>query len=102
MKTICWNQGFIIKAENNQDAQYLTNFIKNIELKSILSGWIELEIGEFDSDGILEDTETMFLTDIRKNMFWAKDVVEINFRQYFDYSSKQLKKMLKKEIDKIK
>ena len=102
MKTICWNQGIIIKAENNQDAQYLTTFIKEIEYKDILSGWVELEVGEFDSNGILEDSETMFLTDIHKDMFWEKDVVEINFRVYFDYSGKQFKKILQKTIDNIK
>ena len=96
MKTICWNSGLVIKAENGQDAVYLTEFIKNMEHKSLLSGWIELEVGEFDSDGKLEDTQTLYLSEIDDKFFWYNDVVEINFKQYCDHDSKYLKKIINK------
>jgi hypothetical protein len=68
MKVICWNNTLQIKAENEQDSCWLQQWVEDLGSKEILSNYIELEVGEFDSDGKLEILDSFFnLIDYKKN-----------------------------------
>ena len=118
MKTICWNNGLIIRAETEQDSYYLHNYIERLEHKDVLDGFMEIMVGKFGSDGKLESEGNFLLSEFdeanRKNggaIFYETDfqehsgengmVVEITLLGFFDYGDKEFKKILEQKITKL-
>jgi len=116
MKVSCWADGLVIKAENEQDAFWLTNFISGLDNKDILSGHVEINIGEFDCDNELKIFSDDFdLRDFPKNndgyIFVETDpehksgkegqVVEITFRNWNNLTDECFGKILKRKLKEL-
>ena len=113
MKTICWNHTLQIRAENDQDAWWLTGFVRDLPHRNMYGGIMDITIGEFDDDGKLmmwgdepieyfkdEGGYIFFETDSKDHSGQEGQVVELEIRGWDDWFDTYYIKAFKKEFKK--
>jgi len=114
MRVNCWNGCLFIRADNDQDALWLTEFIKKLDNSDLFSGHIELEMGRFGYDGELEIFDSWFslkgikpkidgdsvFVETNRDTHVGEDsqVVGLRFSYINDWTSETWTKILQREI----
>ena len=115
MKTICWNHTLEIRAENDQDAWWLTNFVRDLPHRNMYGGIMDITIGSFDDNNELtkygdepidffddkdKDGYIFYETDSKDHSGQGGQVVELEIRGWDDWFDSSYIKAFKKEFKK--